>query len=99
MTEHGDQVHNNNVEALPALDKDRFEEQTIGGETGYFDKVEKLFISKRSFRTLMEELLPSRDSSSSQPELDLGIILEKSRSRVSRNLKLIGSLGKDSYSQ
>jgi len=100
MTEHEDQVHDiNDVEALPALDKDRFEVQTIGGETGYFDKVEKVFISKRSFRTLMEEILPSHDSTSSHPELDLDIILQKSRSRVSRNLKLVGSLGKDSYSQ
>jgi hypothetical protein len=99
MTKREDQVHNNHVEGLPALDKDRFEEQTIGGEMGYFDKVEKLFISKRSFRILMEELLPNGDTSNSHREHDIVAILEKSRIRVSRNLKQIHSLGKDSYSQ
>ena len=100
MTERENHVHSNSdVEVLTALDKDRFEERTIGGELGYFDKVEKLFISKRSFRTLMEELLPSGDSSSTQQGLDLVTALEKSRSRVSRSLKQTGSLGKDSYSQ
>jgi adenylate cyclase len=87
------------VSTFLAIDKDRFEEQTVGGEMGYFDKVEKLFIPKRSFRTLMEELLPSGESSNSHRELNLSVVLEKSRSRVSRNLKQIGSLGKDSYSQ
>ena len=66
---------------------------------GYFDKVEKLFIPKRSFRMLMEELLPSEDSTNIHPELALSAVLEKSRSRVSTNLKQIRSLGKDSYSQ
>lgn len=99
MTEREDHVHSNDDEVLAALDKDRFEERTIGGEMGYFDKVEKLFISKRSFRTLMEELLPGGDSSSTHQGLDLNTALEKSRSRVSRSLKQTGSLGKDSYSQ
>lgn len=31
------------------LDKDRFEEQNVNGETGYFDKVERVFISRRAF--------------------------------------------------
>lgn len=82
-----------------AIDKDRFEEQTIGGQMGYFDKVEKLFIPKRSFRMLMKELLPSEDSTNIHRELDLSAVLEKSRSRVSTNLKQIHSLGKDTYSQ
>ena len=82
-----------------AIDKDRFEEQTVGGEMGYFDKVEKLFIPKRSFRMLMEELLPSGAGPNQHRDIDINLVLEKSRSRVSRNLKQISSLGKDSYSQ
>lgn len=56
MSEHEYQA-DNNAPTLLAIDKDRLEEQTVGGEIGYFYKVEKLFIPKRSFRMLMEELL------------------------------------------
>lgn len=98
MSEHEYQA-NSNAPTLLAIDKDRFEEQTVGGEMGYFDRVEKLFIPKRSFRMLMEELLPSEAGSDHPRDLDLDLILEKSRSRVNRNLKQIRSWGKDSYSQ
>ena len=56
MSQHEYQA-DNNAPTLLAIDKDRFEEQTVGGAVGCFDKVEKLFIPKRSFRMLMEELL------------------------------------------
>ena len=36
------------------LDKDRFEEQNVNGETGYFDKVERVFISRRAFENMVE---------------------------------------------
>ncbi len=98
MSEHDYQA-SDNVSIFLAIDKDRFEEQTIGGQMGYFDKLEKLFIPKRSFRMLTEELLPSEESTNTHRELDLSPVLEKSRSRVSTNLKQIHSLGKDSYSQ
>ena len=98
MSEHEYQA-DNNAPTLLAIDKDRFEEQTVGGEMGYFDKVEKLFIPKRSFRMLTEELLPSGAGSNHHRDLDLNLVLEKSRGRVNRNLKQIRSLGKDSYSQ
>lgn len=86
------------MSALLTIDKDRFEEQTVGGETGYFDRVEKLFIPRKSFRMLMEELLPGGDVLKGH-QVDLNLVLEKSKSRVGRNLKQIHSLGKDSYSQ
>lgn len=99
MSEGNYQASDNFSSTFLAIDKDRFEEQTIGGQMGYFDKIEKLFIPKRSFRVLIEELLPTEDRTKTHPELDLSQILENSRSRVSTNLKQIHSLGKDSYSQ
>lgn len=99
MIKRENQVRINDEQGTPAFDKERFEEQTIGGEMGYFDKVEKLFISKRSFHKLVEELLPSGDIPKIHREVDFSTILEKSKSRVSRNLQQIRSLGKDSYSQ
>jgi adenylate cyclase len=99
MSEGNYQAGDNLSLTFLEIDKDRFEEQTIGGQMGYFDKIEKLFIPKRSFRVLMEELLPSEDRTKTHRELDLCQVLENSRRRVSTNLKQIYSLGKDSYSQ
>jgi class 3 adenylate cyclase len=98
VSEH-DYQGSDNVSTLLATDKDRFEERAIGGQTGYFDKVEKLFIPKRSFSILIEELLPSEDRADFHSELDFSAFFERSRSRISRNLKQIHLLGKDSYSQ
>jgi adenylate cyclase len=78
------------------LDKDRFEEQSVNGETGYFDKVERVFISRRSFEHMVEAISPPVNSSYL---IDIDQILQKSRQRVAQNLKSISSLGKDSYSQ
>jgi len=90
----------NSASMLQSLDKDRFQEQSVGGEIGYFDIVEKLFISKRSMRLLIEELLPTTSGGTAPDrELDVGSLLEKSKARISRNLKQADSLGKDSYSQ
>jgi adenylate cyclase len=78
------------------LDKDRFEEQSVNGETGYFDKVERVFISRRSFEHMLEAISPPVNSSYG---IEIDQILQKSRQRVAQNLKSISSLGKDSYSQ
>ena len=40
------------------LDKDRFEEQNVNGETGYFDKVERVFISRRALKIWLRQLVP-----------------------------------------
>ena len=45
------------------LDKDRFEEQNVNGETGYFDKVERVFISRRAFEYMVEAISPPLNSS------------------------------------
>ena len=99
MSEGNYQAGDNLSSTFLAIDKDRFEEQTVGGQIGYFDKIEKLFIPRRSFRVLMEELLPTEDRTNTHRELDLSQVLENSRSRVGTNLKQIHSQGKDSYSQ
>ena len=79
------------------LDKDRFEEQHVNGETGYFDKVEKVFISRRAFENMVEAISPPLNSTHVIDQIDQ--ILEESKNRVAQNLKSISSLGKDSYSQ
>ena len=40
------------------LDKDRFEEQNVNGETGYFDKMERVFISKELLKIWWRQLVP-----------------------------------------
>ena len=79
------------------LDKDRFEEQNVNGETGYFDKAEKIFISRRAFENMVEAITPPLNSTHVVDQIDQ--ILEESKKRVAQNLKSIYSLGKDSYSQ
>ena len=78
------------------LDKDRFEGQNLNGEPGYFDKLERVFISRKALEQL---ILAVRPPLSHALEVDIEQTLEKSRSRVAQNLKTISSLGKDSYSQ
>jgi len=98
MNENNHQT-SNDLSAMLEIDRDRFEEQTIGGEMGYFDRVEKLFIPKTSFRMLIQELLPSEVGPDYHRDVDMNLVLERSRIRVSKNLKQMHSLGKDSYSQ
>ena len=37
------------------LDEDRFEEQYLGGQRGYYDKIEKVFVSVNAFDVLFAE--------------------------------------------
>lgn len=79
------------------LDKERFEEQFAGGENGYYDKVEKIFIPQRIFKLLLEEISPRKDR---KQFVDIErSFLDKSRKRVAQNLLQVRSLGRDSYSQ
>jgi len=41
------------------LDEDRFEEQYLGGQRGYYGKIEKVFVSVDAFDTLFAEIVPS----------------------------------------
>ena len=39
------------------LDEDRFEEQYLGGQRGYYDKIEKVFVSVNAFDVLFAEMV------------------------------------------
>lgn len=79
------------------LDKERFEEQFVGGEKGYYDKVEKIFIPDRIFKLLLEEISPKKGSKHSM-YLET-FFIDRSRKRVAQNLIQVRSFGRDSYSQ
>ncbi len=78
------------------MDKDRFEEQTLNGETGYFDKAERVFISRRAFEHMIEAISPPVNSAYA---IEIEQILERCRQSVAQSLKSTSSLGRDSYSQ
>jgi class 3 adenylate cyclase len=77
-------------------DQERFEEQVITGQRGYYDKVEKVFIPERVLIFLFEEIKHQADSLS---DIRLNTFFDKSRRRLSVNFKQIDSLNRDSYSQ
>jgi adenylate cyclase len=84
------------------LDEDRFEEQFLGGQRGYYDKVEKVFVPLRAFDILFEEIGPQSSDNLSIHETRFidDVILERSRQRVELNLKeQYRRTNKDSYSQ
>src|SRR5574341_1339859 len=96
MDESDDTYYQDSEGIRVELEKDRFEEQTLNGESGYFDKIEKVFISRKALELLIEVVCPPLRSGRAT---DIEEILESSRSRVAQNLKNISALGKDSYSQ
>lgn len=84
------------------LDKERFEEQIIGGEAGYYDNVEKVFIPERVFLSLFKEIMPEVDDHSvdNNYEVHLDSLVQKSTRRVSRYLQIASqATNRDSYSQ
>ena len=79
------------------LDEDRFEEQYLGGQRGYYDKIEKVFVSVNAFDALFAEIVPrpSDDASHLARHIILG-----SRRRIEANLQTLHRrTDKDSYSQ
>ena len=82
------------------LDEDRFEEQYLDGQRGYYDKIEKVFVSVDAFNTLFTEIIPwsSHDISALDTNALKNIILG-SRRRVEANLQALQRTNKDSYSQ
>jgi adenylate cyclase len=84
------------------LDEDRFEELSLGGQRGYYDKIEKVFVSVHAFDILFQEIKPQPEDNISGHEgrSISDTILERSRKRVEQNLQgLYHRTGKDSYSQ
>lgn len=81
------------------LDEERFEEQTLDFQIGYYDKVEKVFIPQSVFDLLLQEIKPETRNSMSDTQLMTNVSLQKSRQRVTLNLQQIYKVNKDSYSQ
>jgi class 3 adenylate cyclase len=84
------------------LDEDRFEEQYLGGQRGYYDKIEKVFVSINAFDTLFAEIIPSSssDNESGREIKAVQQIILGSRRRVEANLRALHRrTNKDSYSQ
>ncbi len=79
------------------IDNERFEEQLVNGQMGYYDKIEKVFIPERIFLALLEEIRPEPDTYLSDIRKD--VALQKSRQRITLNLQQTQYTGKDSYSQ
>lgn len=84
------------------LDEDRFEEQYLGGQRGYYDKIEKVFVSVNAFDALFAEILPrpSLNDISGRETDTLKNINLGGRQRVEANLRALHRrTNKDSYSQ
>jgi adenylate cyclase len=83
------------------LDEDRFEEQYLGGQRGYYDKIEKVFVSVNAFDLLFAEIVPwSSDAIYGRETNAVKNIILGSRRRVEANLRALHRrTDKDSYSQ
>ena len=77
------------------LDKKRFEEQIIDGQSGFYDKIEEVFISENVFATLFNNIGPRYQPSN----IEIQNMIQSSRKRVSNTIKDIHQNTKDSYAQ
>ena len=77
------------------LDKKRFEEQIIDGQSGFYDKIEEVFIPENVFATLFNNIGPKYQPSN----LEIQKMIQSSRKRVSNTIKDIHQNTKDSYAQ
>ncbi len=75
------------------LDSQRFEEQIINGISGYYDKVEKVFLDENIFKILYDTIKPEINFQLN----DNNVI--NSKKRVQNIISEKNSKGKDSYSQ
>src|SRR5688572_17253399 len=76
------------------LDKKRFEEQTIDGQSGFYDKTEQVFVPENVFDNLFSNIGPKYQPSS----IEIQRMINTSRKRVSNTLKDHKN-SKDSYAQ
>lgn len=77
------------------LDKKRFEEQIIDGQSGFYDKIEEVFIPENVFATLFNNIGPRYQPSN----IEIQNMIQSSRKRVSNTIKDIHQNTKDSYAQ
>jgi hypothetical protein len=76
------------------LDKKRFEEQTIDGQSGFYDKIEQVFVPENVFGNLFSNIGPRYQPSN----IEIQNMIQSSRKRVSI-IKDIHQNTKDSYAQ
>ena len=76
-------------------DRLRFQSTTVGNQKGYYDLVEKKFISSKTMKKLIDELKPD-DSFEIMPKD--GILIEKIKKRINQNLSHMQKNTRDSYS-
>jgi len=77
------------------LDKKRFEEQIIDGQSGFYDKIEEVFVPENVFATLFNNIGPRYQPSN----IEIQNMIQSSRKRVSNTIKDIQQNTKDSYAQ
>lgn len=77
------------------LDKKRFEEQIIDGQSGFYDKIEEVFVPENVFATLFNNIGPRYQPSN----IEIQNMIQSSRKRVSNTIKDIHQNTKDSYAQ
>jgi class 3 adenylate cyclase len=76
-------------------DRSRFQLTTVQNQKGYYDLVEKKFISAQIIKELIDELKPD-DSFEIMPEDD--VLIEKIKKRINQNLSFMQKNTRDSYS-
>jgi class 3 adenylate cyclase len=76
-------------------DRLRFQSTTVQNQKGYYDLVEKKFISSQKMQELIHELKPD-DSFEIKP--DDSVIIDKIKKRINQNLSFMQKNTRDSYS-
>ena len=77
------------------LDKKRFEEQIIDGQSGFYDNIEEVFVPENVFASLFNNIGPKYQPSN----IEIQNMIQSSRKRVSNTIKDIHQNTKDSYAQ
>jgi len=76
-------------------DRLRFQSTTVQNQKGYYDLVEKKFISAQKMQEVIDELKPD-DSFEIKP--DDSVIIDKMKKRINQNLSFMQKNTRDSYS-
>jgi len=76
-------------------DRLRFQLTTVQNQKGYYDLVEKRFISAQKMQKLLDELKPDNDF---EIKPDDFVLIDKIKKRITKNLSLAQKNTRDSYS-
>ena len=88
-------IHEFTTDFRSLLDKKRFEEQTIDGQSGFYDKTEQVFVPENVFANLFSNIGPKYQPSNAEIQR----MINTSSKRVSTTLKNTYKNSKDSYAQ